>query len=131
MGVQVIVIRDRKVVVRIPVFSPGPQQEGLYEEVSTRSEELSQVIATAANGKRFRLLVELLKHPESRFTDLLPVAVNPKLLRDSIVPMTENGLVVQGSPRAPYVLTNKGVIVATILTRGMADLLRAVEKGDL
>ncbi len=124
---QLLLKRDGRTLVTIPVPSPG--EEGSLGAASAEPllKELVGIFSIASNERRLRLMVELMKKPETRFTDLLQVGVNPKLVQDCVGPMVESGLLIHEGKRAGYSPSPKGAMVITMVTRGLAELIRAME----
>lgn len=127
MTIQLLLVKDKVVVCRTEVPLPGPEG-GQNEPSRPALQRLAGIFAIAANERRLRLMVEMTKREETRFTDLLPVAVNPKLVHDCLEPMVQNGLVVHESKGSAYRLSMKGVVVVAALTRGMSEMIQAAEE---
>jgi predicted transcriptional regulator len=121
---------DGTVVLRAPLY-PVPLASLRSLELTTQFSELAEIFSVAANEKRLRVMIELLKRPETRFTDLLQVAVNPKLVRDCLGPMMRAGLVTHAGKGSAYLLSGKGRVVVSTLTEGVTGILRAAEEGKI
>ena len=127
MSTQLLLRKDGKTLVTIPVPSPGAEPDLGFGPVEAMMGELVKIFAIASNERRLRLMLELMKKPETRFTDLLQVGVNPKLVQDCVGPMVEGGLLLHEGKGAGYSPSQKGALVITMVTRGMAEMLKATE----
>jgi len=128
LALELRLVRDNRVLFSVPVYDPegtvsvGPELE---------EEEMGQLIglySIAANGRRLRMMVELMKRGEMRFSDMLELALNPKLVRDCVEPMVKAGLVIHEGRREPYRPSELGTAVAIAMTSGMGKLLEALEE---
>jgi predicted transcriptional regulator len=131
LSIQLLLIRDSEIVCRTPVYLPGSKDFDSDASGLLPLPQLAGIFAIAANERRLRIMTEMLRRTETRFTDLLPVAVNPKLIHDCLQPMTESGLVLHESKGSSYMLSSKGILVVTTLTRGITEMLRAAEEGRI
>jgi predicted transcriptional regulator len=131
LSIQLLVIKDKDIVCRTPVYLPGSKEIDESAGAMLPLPELAGIFAIASNERRLRIMTEMLRRPETRFTDLLPVAVNPKLIHDCLRPMAESGLVIHESRGSSYLLSSKGILVVTTLTRGITEMLKAAEEGRI
>lgn len=129
MSLQLILKKDGRTVVSVPVLSPGMEGNVELESSKPLFGELVKIFSIASNERRLRLMIQLMKMPETRFTDLLQVGVNPKLVQDCVGPMVSGGLVIHEGKGASYKPSEKGALVITTLTRGLAEILNAAEAG--
>jgi hypothetical protein len=79
MGTEIRLIRDGKVLFRIPIPSAEDRPEIADVELAPRSiEKLVNIYAIASNERRLRLMLELARRGEMRFSDMLEISINPK-----------------------------------------------------
>ena len=124
MTLQLLLVRDDKVLHRFPVRTPT--------EVAVASEKeldrLSSLCSLAANRKRLRVILEFAKGKEMRFSDVLLIAVNPKLAQDCLKPLLEEGMVFHGERGTAYRASSKGVALAVTMTVLLRQVLEVLEK---
>ena len=121
MPLELALIRDGRVVFRSPILAPGMSQG--YEIRKSDLQELAEIFSLASNEGRLRLMNELMRRQETRFTDLLRIVVNPKLVKDCVEPMVKTGLLVHKSRGSTYRLSSRGAIVISTLTWGLIGIL--------
>ena len=124
-------MKDKRVVYRTPILSPGFIGGGGFEASEADLRKLAEIFSIAANERRLRLMIEMMRRPETRFTDLLRVGINPKLVIDYLEPMVDLGLLIHESKGSTYRPSRKGVLVITTLTQGLTGLLEVAERGKL
>jgi len=128
LALELRLVRDNKVLFSVPVYDPeGPVEVGhdLQEEDFG---QLTDLYSIAANGRRLRMMVELMKRGEMRFSDMMELALNPKLVKDCVEPMMKAGLVVHEGRGEPYRPSELGTAIAIAMTSGMGRLLEALEE---
>ncbi|QQG49023.1 MAG: hypothetical protein HY247_01520 [archaeon] len=113
----------RRVFFRVHVDVPGEGAGGGELEFGGQEvKELVDLLSLAGNERRLRIMIELMKRPETRFTDLLGVGINPKLVRDCLVPLESAGLV-EHRKGGIYRPSSKGAAVIVTLTLGLRKVL--------
>ena len=90
--------------------------------------QLTDLYSMAANGRRLRMMLELMRRGEMRFSEMQGIAVNPKLVRDCMEPMVRAGLVIHERRSEPYRPSERGTALAIAMTTGMGRLLQALEE---
>lgn len=121
-------MRDDRVLFSVPVWD---SEGSVAVKQELEDEELGQLIdlySIAANGRRLRMMVELMKRGEMRFSDMLELALNPKLVKDCVEPMVKAGLVIHENRREPYRPSELGTAIAIAMTTGMGRLIEALEE---
>ena len=131
MSVQLLLRKDGRDIVSVPVFPPGMEGNLGLDASEPLFAELVEIFSIASNERRLKLMIQLMKKPETRFTELLQVGVNPKLVQDCVGPMVRSGLLVHEGKGAAYRPSAKGALVITIVTRALAEMLGAVEAGRI
>jgi len=122
-------VRDNKVLFSVPlVYARQETSEADLDIDEEDFERLASLYSIGANERRLRIMVELMRRGEMSFSDLLEVALNPKLVRDCMNPMVREGIVIHERKRAPYKPSFRGVVMATTMTAGLAKLLEFVEE---
>ena len=124
-------MKGKRVVHRTPILAPGLLGTAGFETSEADLRKLADIFSIAANQRRLRLMIEMMRRPETHFTDLLRVGVNPKLVLDYLEPMVKYGLLIHESKGSTYKPSLKGALVITALTDGFAGLLEAAEEGKL
>lgn len=122
-------VKDDKVIFRLPIGSLNEEPEGVSMEMNKHEiERLAKIYSIAANEKRLRIMLELTRRGEMRFTDVLQVALNPKLVRDCMEPMMREGMVLHEGRGSCYKQSELGTILAFTMTTGLGRLLRTLEE---
>ena len=120
---ELLLLEGKKVLLRLEI--PGPESAGKKRGITQEDlEKLVGLYAVSANRKRLEMMLELQKVGGAKFTDLLRVGVNPKLVGDFIAPMVRLGLVEHEEGRE-YRLSKSGSLVVPILTSWFNRLLDA------
>ncbi len=131
MSARLVITKDGRTVVSVPLLQPGVEGNADVETAEPLLGELVEIFSIASNERRLRLMIQLMKSPETRFTELLQVGVNPKLVQDCVAPMVRSGLLVHEGKGAAYRPSAKGALVITMVTRVLAEALAAVESGKI
>ncbi len=103
-----------KLELRLPTGEGSPDEE---------LDELVSLFAVAANRRRLQIMLELGRLESAKFTDLLRVGINPKLVRDCLTPMIDLGLV-EHEEGKDYRLSEKGNLVVPALALLFPRLLK-------
>ena len=129
MGTEIQLIKDGKVLFRIPIPSAEDRPDISDFDVDEESiGKLVNIYSIASNEKRLRLMLELARRGEMRFSDMLEIAVNPKLLSESIIPMLKEGIVLHEGRGSCYKSSEMGTILAFTMTAGLGRLLTALDE---
>ena len=128
MPLELRLVKDDRILFSVPVWDPQGPLEIQPEMDDEDFMELANLYSIAANGRRLRMMSELMRRGEMRFSDMLEFAVNPKLVRDCMEPMLKAGLVVHDNRREPYRPSELGTALAIAMTTGMERLLQALEE---
>ena len=122
-------MRDKRVLFRVPI--EGVCDEGGRLALEVDEEEIGRlagIYSIAANERRLRIMLELMRRKEMQFSDLLEVAENPKLVSDCMKPLMEEGMVVHKKWGSSYKTTATGAALALVMTTGLAKLLEFLEE---
>jgi hypothetical protein len=129
MTLKICLIEDEKVLfsLALPWKTKGELPFTLSEG---ELEKLSTLYSIASNRKRLRVMMELAKGNEMRFSDVMQLVTNPKLAQDSLQPMVREGLVLHERGLG-YRPSGPGVKVLLVLTLGLGRILALLdsEKG--
>jgi hypothetical protein len=113
----------------LPEVGPGGEVSAPPPTLNDRDlERLSSLYAIGSNAKRLKVMVELARGGELRFSDVMQIALNPKIAQDCLQPMVREGLVVHGERGSTYRVSEKALPLVTILTAGLAKLLPDIEE---
>jgi len=130
MGLKLQLVKDGKVVFSLPLPAQDESARQSLAEVGEEGiERLTTLYAFSANERRLRMMIELARRREMRFSDMLQIALNPKLVRDFTEPMLKEGIVVHegkgwGSSYRP---SERGVALALTMTSGLNRILELLE----
>lgn len=115
----------------MPIEGPA-RVSGLYMSDVDHEDirRLADLYSIAANQRRLRIMVELMRRGEMRFTELLEFAVNPKLVKDCMEPMVREGMVIHEGRGSGYRPSEAGVALAMTMTAGLSKLLDYLERGE-
>ncbi len=91
-------------------------------------ERLSTYYSMGSNQRRLRVMTELAKGVELRFSDIMQIATNPKLAQDCLRPMLKEGLVVHGKRGSGYQISEKALPLVVFLTVGFGKVLSVLER---
>jgi hypothetical protein len=122
---SVLVLRDESVLLRVPVQPLGPSAGPIDEAALAR---LSDLLALGANPKRLRVLLELARGEDLRFSDVLRIVTNPKLARDCLAPLVQAGLVDHGERGSAYRVSKRGLAASLALTVTLGEILGVLER---
>jgi hypothetical protein len=91
-------------------------------------ERLCAFYSMGANQKRLRVMLELARGGELRFSDVMKIATNPKLAQDCLQPMLKVGLIVHGARGSGYRVSERALPLILTLTLGLARMLAILEQ---
>ncbi len=91
-------------------------------------ERLCSFYSMGASQKRLKVMMELAKGSELRFSDVMQIATNPKLAQDCLQPMLKEGLVVHGGRGSGYRMPERALPLVMTLTLGLAKMLALLEE---
>jgi Mn-dependent DtxR family transcriptional regulator len=74
-------------------------------------------------------MTEMLKRPETRFSDLVGMGINPKIVGECLGMMARQGLVIH-ERKGAYRLSKNGSVLVVALTRDLAKLIEATNPAD-
>jgi hypothetical protein len=125
MTLQLCLMEDDKVLFTLPLpwKTAGELPFVLSEDELDR---LSTLYSIGSNRKRLRVMMELAKGGELRFSDVMQLVTNPKLAQDSLQPMVREGLVLHQKGLG-YRPSETGLKVLLVLTVGFGRILALVE----
>lgn len=128
MGTELQLVRDGRVLYRIPIQSYEEAEDGLLVDVDEEDlGRLSEIYSIAANEGRLRMMLELARRREMRFSDLLKLSTNPKLVKTCVDEMAHAGLL-EHEERGAYRPSETGSALAIAMTVGLSKLLEALEE---
>jgi predicted transcriptional regulator len=125
MTVEILLVRDEKVVFRLPLGGQAGDAPSLDDAELGR---LSDLYAIGANRRRLRVMFELARGKEMRFSDVMQIVTNPKLAQDCLQPLLQEGLVLHGERGSSYRASRRGVVVGVAMTLGVGGMLDALER---
>ena len=125
MTMQLCLIDDEKVLFSLPLPWTG-SQELPFQLSDAEVERLSSLYSIASNKKRLRVMMELAKGREVRFSDIMQIVTNPKLAQDSLQPMVREGLVLHEKGYG-YAPSEAGLKVLLVLTIGFGRILALID----
>ena len=129
MKLELQLLRDGRVLFRWPIQAAEEGVGDFAGEIDEEDiEKLANLYSIGANERRLRVMSELMRQGEMSFSELLKVAMNPKLVRDCMEPLLREGMVIHERKRAPYRTSEKGAILALTMTAGVARLLDVLEE---
>ena len=91
-------------------------------------ERLCALLSIGSNPKRLSVMMELANGQELRFSDVMQIAMNPKIARDCLQPMLREGLVVHGERGSTYRVSPKAVSLLMTLTVGLSKMLSHLQE---
>jgi hypothetical protein len=131
MVLELQIVDGKRVLFRTPIEPPVEQRREVGFELDKGTlERLAAIHSIAANERRLRVMMELMRRGEMQFSDLLLVAENPKLVSDCVKPLIEEGMVVHEKWGSSYRPTWSGSALAATMTTGLAKLLEYLEEGQ-
>jgi len=101
---------------------------GTIQLADSDMERLCAFYSMGANEKRLKVMMELARGGELRFSDVMQIATNPKLAQDCLQPMLRRGLVVHGGRGSGYKISERALPVVMTLTLGLAKMLAVLEQ---
>jgi len=125
MTLQICLMDDDKVLFSLALPWRG-SGELPYQLTETEVDRLSTLYSIGSNRKRLRVMMELAKGREVRFSDVMQLVTNPKLAQDSLQPMVREGLVLHEKGLG-YRPSGTGLKVLLLLTVGLGKILAIVE----
>ncbi|MDA4122848.1 MAG: hypothetical protein OK456_06685 [Thaumarchaeota archaeon] len=112
-------------------LSPRLGDRSLPRKVELADNELERLCtyySMGSNQRRLRVMTELAKGVELRFSDIMQIATNPKLAQDCLQPMLKEGLVVHGKRGSGYQISEKALPLVVFLTVGLGKMLSVLER---
>ena len=100
MTLEILLVKNDSVLFRFPLDSVG---DGLESLSDSEIERISALYTIGANRKRLKIMLELAKGNEMRFSEVMQIVMNPKLAQDCLQPLLKEGLVLHGASRYPGV----------------------------
>ncbi len=128
MTIELRLVRDGKTIFSMPIHSSSEDADSVMLDLEDADmERLADLYSLAANGRRLRIMHELAKRGEMRFSDILQIAMNPKIVHDFLEPMVREGIVVHEGKRTGYRPSTKGFAYVS-LTTGLSRILELLEE---
>lgn len=122
-------MHDKRILFRAPIEGLRDEGDRLALELNEAEiGRLASIYSIAANERRLRIMLELMRRGEMQFSDLLDVAENPKLVSDCMKPLMEEGMVIHKKWGSSYRTTTTGTAFAMAMTTGLAKLLEFLEE---
>ena len=126
MTLRLCLLDDDRVLFSLPL----PWKSGSELPSALTDEELERLsilYSMGSNRKRLKVMMELAKGRELRFSDVMLMVTNPKLAQDSLQPMVREGLVLHEKGMG-YRPSSGGLRVLLVLTLGLGRILTLVER---
>jgi hypothetical protein len=120
-GIEIRLERDNEILFSSSTSNPNLDLEGCD------CGSLAGYYSLAANEKRLKLMQELLKRRKMRFSDILQITGNPKLVGDCVNPLIERGMIVHDYDHN-YKITGKGDLISNYLLVALPLIRRFLEK---
>jgi hypothetical protein len=121
-------VKDNRIIFRFTVGPSDEYDEGVSSKMNKREiERLANIYSIAGNEKRLRIMLEFTRRGQMRFTDVLQVALNPKLVGDCMEPFVKGGLVSHEGRGSFYKPSEFGNIVVSTMTTVLPRILAALE----
>jgi hypothetical protein len=99
-----------------------------FDVAESEMERLRAFYSMGANQKRLKVMMELARGGELRFSDVMQIATNPKLAQDCLQPMLKEGIVVHGGRGSGYKIPERALPLVVTLTVGLAKMLALLER---
>ncbi|MBO3802419.1 MAG: hypothetical protein JTT11_00850 [Candidatus Brockarchaeota archaeon] len=139
MGLKLQLVKDDKVIFEMPLGMHDWDQKRLEEEMEEIEEEIGEIEALHdlySNRTRIKMLCEITKRSDPRFTDLMEeLDANQKIIYDALQKMIKNDLVerVERHPRnVHYRLSRLGfasILMCAATRRVMEEIERELRRG--
>jgi len=126
-----MLMRDDKVIFDLTLPESSEGLEGTLRPCAVAEREMERLCAfysMGSNRKRLRVMTELARGGELRFSDVMQIATNPKLAQDCLQPMLREGLVVHGERGSGYRIPEKALPLMMTLTVGLARMLSVLDE---
>ncbi len=125
MTIEIRLVKDEAVLLSLPVEVVGELVGALTDE---ELERLSRLYALASNRKRLRVMQELSRGKEMRFSDVMLLVSNPKLAQDCLQPLLRDGLVLHAGRGSTYRASRRGMAIGVALTIVVGRLLDVLQR---
>ena len=125
MTLRICLVEDERVLFSLPLPWSGSRDLPIALSESDL-DRLSRLYSIGSNRKRLRVMMELAKGGEIRFSDVMQLVTNPKLAQDSLRPMVKEGLVLHEKGFG-YKPSDSGLKVLLILTVGLGRILALID----
>lgn len=130
MPLRICLMEDDRVLFSLPLPwrpSDAESPDLPFSLSEAELDRLASLYSIGSNRKRLRVMMELARGRELRFSDVMQIVTNPKLAQDSLQPMVREGLVLHEKgmgyrPSAP------GLRVLLLLTIGLGRMLVLLER---
>lgn len=125
MPTEIRLVRNGKIVLKIPVDEPVAQPEEVKEFVER--------IAPLASTRRMLMLLEMAREGGAGFSDLMRIEgkeMNPKLVSDCLEPLERGEYIRPRERRGAYELSSEGEDIAKAMV-AMVKLMHAMIEEDL
>ncbi|MDV3277550.1 MAG: hypothetical protein LYZ69_03675 [Nitrososphaerales archaeon] len=128
MTTELQLVKDGKVLYKIPIQAYEEDEEGLTMDVDQQDiSRLVGIFSIAANEGRLRMMMELARRGEMKFSDLLKMSTNPKLVKTCVDDLAEAGML-EHEERGSYRSSERGTALAITMTAGLSRLLDMLEE---
>lgn len=122
-------VKDGEVILRIPVISVREEMQELLLDIDDDDlDRLANIYSLVSNERRLRVMLELVRKGEMRFSDVLRIVTNPKLVQDCLEPMVKNGLIIHEGRGSCYRPSIRGMALALAMTTGLAKIIELIEE---
>jgi predicted transcriptional regulator len=111
-GMEIQIVRGGEVFFSSDLNSPKEDLGDTPEDEKYSS--LVEYFSLVANERRAKVIRELIRRGSMRFSDILQIAGNPKLVKDCVEPLIEKGML-ERDYQAGYRMTAKGDVISNYL----------------
>jgi predicted transcriptional regulator len=125
MTLEILLVKNDSVLFRFPLDSVG---DGLESLSDSEIERISALYTIGANRKRLKVMLELAKGNEMRFSEVMQIVMNPKLAQDCLQPLLKEGLVLHGERGSTYRASRRGLALVAAMTLGVGQMLDVLEQ---
>jgi hypothetical protein len=122
-------VKDNEVILTLPINRAVEDGEQFQSELAIEhASRMAELYSMASNERKLRMIHELVRRREMRFSDFLEMRVNPKLVQDCLGPLVDKGMVVHEKRGSLYRPSESGVAFAITMTTVVEGLMSALAR---